>query len=170
VKELPSVTDTGTAESTVPSVGLGQTPLRWRFSGAGSGVSLVPRCQRAGAPPPSGRAQSVPKRSGTSRLLLARCGTKGQFKGCTNCLTSPLARIDKAAATAPKGITGIPLRLRSYEPPGKHMAAVVAENPGRRYVNLNCTPPPSEILGALARPSVKYRRLGVIKSRIGRFG
>ena len=57
MKELPSVTDTGTAESTVPSVGLGQTPLRCRFSGAGFGVSLVPRCQRAGAP----RHRAVPK-------------------------------------------------------------------------------------------------------------
>ena len=44
----------------------------------------------------SGRAQSVPKRSGTSRLLVARRGTKGQVKGYTNCLTSLLASTDNA--------------------------------------------------------------------------
>ena len=112
MKELPSVTDTGTAESTVPSVGLGQTPLRCRFSGAGSGVSLVPRCQRAGAPPPSGRAQSVPKRSGTSCLLVAHRGTKWQITGYTNGLTSPLCSSDNAEAdgSIPSSPTKVQLR------------------------------------------------------------
>ena len=46
----------------------------------------------------SGGAQSVPKRSGTSRLLLARSGTKGHCREYANCLTSPLFRTDKAVA------------------------------------------------------------------------
>ena len=42
------------------------------------------------------RAQSVPKRNGTSRLLVARRGTNGQVKGYTNCLTSVFASTDNA--------------------------------------------------------------------------
>ena len=49
-------------------------------------------------PSTSGRAQSVPKRSGTARLLLARCGTKGQLREHTNRLTSYLSSSDNAEA------------------------------------------------------------------------
>ena len=45
-----------------------------------------------------GRAQSVPKRSGTTRLSVARRGTNGQVKGYTNRLTSLLASTDNAEA------------------------------------------------------------------------
>ena len=45
-----------------------------------------------------GRAQSVPKRSGTSRLWVARRGTIRQVTGYTNCLTSLLASTDNAEA------------------------------------------------------------------------
>jgi hypothetical protein len=44
------------------------------------------------------RAQSVPKRSGTSRLLVAHRGTKWQITGYTNRLTSPLCSSDNAEA------------------------------------------------------------------------
>ncbi len=44
----------------------------------------------------SGRAQSVPKRSGTSRLVVACCGTKRHVRAYTNRLTSPLACTDNA--------------------------------------------------------------------------
>ena len=44
------------------------------------------------------RAQSVPKRSGTKRLSLARRGTNRQVKRHTNGLTSPLASTDNAEA------------------------------------------------------------------------
>jgi hypothetical protein len=40
----------------------------------------------------------VPKRSGTKRLLVARCGTNGQLSGYTNCRTSPLSTSDNAEA------------------------------------------------------------------------
>ena len=42
------------------------------------------------------RAQSVPKRNGTSPRMMARRGTNGQVKGYTNCLTSTLACTDNA--------------------------------------------------------------------------
>ena len=45
-----------------------------------------------------GRAQSVPKRSGTIRLVVARRGTKRQFRWYTNALTSPLPSSDNAEA------------------------------------------------------------------------
>ena len=44
----------------------------------------------------SERAQSVPKRSGTTRLLVARSGTNWLVKGYTSCLTSVLASTDNA--------------------------------------------------------------------------
>ena len=42
------------------------------------------------------RAQSVPKRSGTTRLLVARRGTNGQVRDHTNRLTSLLVSTDNA--------------------------------------------------------------------------
>ena len=42
------------------------------------------------------RAQSVPKRNGTTRLELARRGTNGQFRAYTNRLTSTLSSSDNA--------------------------------------------------------------------------
>ena len=56
--------------------------------------STAPRADQDRARAP--RAQSVPKRSGTTRLQVARPGTNGQGKGYTNCLTSPLASTDNA--------------------------------------------------------------------------
>ena len=44
------------------------------------------------------RAQSVPKRNGTNRLLVARRGTNGRVKWYTNRLTSPLSSSGNAEA------------------------------------------------------------------------
>ena len=93
MKELPSVTDTGTAESTVPSVGLGQTPLRCRFSGCRILACLWCHGASVRAPP---RHRAVPKacpnevaRAVFWWLAVARKGRSGY----TNGLTSPLCQL-----------------------------------------------------------------------------
>jgi hypothetical protein len=54
------------------------------------------------------RAQSVPKRSGTNRLLVAYGGTKRQVTAHTNCLTSPFPSSDKSEVNG--SIASIPTK------------------------------------------------------------
>jgi hypothetical protein len=72
-------------------------------------------------------AQSVPERSGTTRLLMARRGTKGQFKGYANCLTSALACTDNAEAdgSIPSSPTKDLMKGHSWRREHKHSHAEV---------------------------------------------
>jgi alkanesulfonate monooxygenase SsuD/methylene tetrahydromethanopterin reductase-like flavin-dependent oxidoreductase (luciferase family) len=69
----------------------------------GKGRAEPPSAQLMGAQqlesraPYVGRTQSVPKRSGTIRLVVARRDTNGQVRKYTNCLTSLLASTDNAS-------------------------------------------------------------------------
>ena len=124
-------------------------------------------------PSASNRAQSVPKRSGTTRLLVARRGTNGQVAGYTNCLTSPLASTDNAEAdgSIPSSPTKGLIKGHFWSREYKHLNAEVdsgaqtekllvraylglpVDHPRRRVVSTTC---PKRAQGASRAERMNY--------------